>query len=617
MADPSTDPNSIANFLPNFVNPAYATPAQRAQMYAYANELIKPTPVNNWAQGLGSIARALMGGYESHLADQAERGAVTRQQQLEAPLYGAAGNLGGGASAPTSQVAPDGSGPQASNISGSILQQESGGNPNAPTSIDGAHGPGQIMPATFAAYAKPGEKIDNPADNLAVHQRIISDYAQRYDNDPARVAVAYFSGPGNVAPPGSATPWLHDREDGNGKSVSSYVADVTGRIAPHGGTQLAGPVPTPDSAPATQVAQGAPQAQMQAGPRGGISPQQAAAIMASPDTSPETKHMVMQLFGPQVLQDPYGGNHPYVPIQGAAAPSATPQAHFGNVGVPGASVGTVTTPGPGGVPQTQLAIPGNGMPPNHSTNGAPIGGPLDALAPIVQQGQGMAAAGDVTAAKAKANQERFQSAQQQGPALLAAAYPLRQLQSVLEKNGGHLPTGEGATQLMHGLSLANTLGSLIGHPIAQEDSTLPAMELLKKYGMQAAQSQAQSLGLHTNLGLESAETTSPNTSLSGATNQHLVDNLIRLNQVSQKKAQFEHDYYLSHGQGPNAYDNFTQDWQNAISGPNAIPLSKYGRAVTLKNGGKGMYVPSTDPSGFSLFPADDPAFKSSVMAPGQ
>jgi hypothetical protein len=114
-------------------------------------------------------------------------------------------------------------------LNSAIIGQESGGNPNIGTSVNGAHGIGQIMPATFQRFAKPGEDINNPKDNLAVSQRITDTYLQRY-GDPARAAVAYFSGEGNVAPPGSPTPWKEDRRDGNGKSVSSYVSDVLGRM---------------------------------------------------------------------------------------------------------------------------------------------------------------------------------------------------------------------------------------------------------------------------------------------------------------------------------------------------------------------------------------------------
>lgn len=117
----------------------------------------------------------------------------------------------------------------ASVLKQAIIGQESGGNPNIKTSVDGAIGIGQITPGTFARYAKPEERIDNPKDNLAVSHRMIDLYSQKY-GDPARVAVAYFSGEGNVAPPGSPTPWKNDAKDGNGKSVSSYVSDVLGRM---------------------------------------------------------------------------------------------------------------------------------------------------------------------------------------------------------------------------------------------------------------------------------------------------------------------------------------------------------------------------------------------------
>lgn len=127
------------------------------------------------------------------------------------------------------------SGPKAPNIQSAITAQESGGNPNIGTSVDGAVGAAQILPQTFAQYALPGENINNPADNAKVQGRILDDYSAKFGNDPARIAVAYFSGPNNVAPPGSTTPWLKDAKDGNGKSVSSYVSDVLGRLG--GGQQ--------------------------------------------------------------------------------------------------------------------------------------------------------------------------------------------------------------------------------------------------------------------------------------------------------------------------------------------------------------------------------------------
>lgn len=117
----------------------------------------------------------------------------------------------------------------AGTVASAIMMQESGGRDGL-VSVNGARGRMQIMPATFEQWAQPGESIDNPADNQRVGERMIAAYEQRWQNDPARVAVAYFSGPGNVSEPGAPNPWKEDRRDGNGKSVSSYVSDITKRL---------------------------------------------------------------------------------------------------------------------------------------------------------------------------------------------------------------------------------------------------------------------------------------------------------------------------------------------------------------------------------------------------
>lgn len=127
----------------------------------------------------------------------------------------------------------------ASDIYQAILMQESGGR-DGQVSVDGARGRMQIMPGTWAQYARPGENIDNPADNEAVGRRIIDDLSARAGGDPARIAVGYFSGPGNIAPPGSPTPWKEDRRDGNGMTVSRYVAQVMNRLTPPGAERSEG-----------------------------------------------------------------------------------------------------------------------------------------------------------------------------------------------------------------------------------------------------------------------------------------------------------------------------------------------------------------------------------------
>jgi hypothetical protein len=138
-----------------------------------------------------------------------------------------------------------------------IIMQESHGNRNAPASSDDARGIGQIIPETFARYAKPGEKIDNPDDNFAVSRRIVDDLARKFNNDPARVAVGYFSGEGNVAPAGSPAPWKKDLADSSGKLTSSYVADIQKRL----GQPVTGQAATSSQGGAVQLASAGPSPQ--------------------------------------------------------------------------------------------------------------------------------------------------------------------------------------------------------------------------------------------------------------------------------------------------------------------------------------------------------------------
>jgi hypothetical protein len=100
----------------------------------------------------------------------------------------------------------------------------------APPSVQGAVGNNQIEPSTFKLFARPGEDINNPADNLAVRDRMVARYEQQFGNDPARIAVAYFSGTRNVAPPGSPTPYIRNTHDATGTTVQQYVAKMQSKL---------------------------------------------------------------------------------------------------------------------------------------------------------------------------------------------------------------------------------------------------------------------------------------------------------------------------------------------------------------------------------------------------
>lgn len=116
-----------------------------------------------------------------------------------------------------------------------IFSQESSSGTNAKTSIDGSVGPMQITPDTWDTWkklgiVKEGENINNAVDNKAAGERAIDYYLDKYHGDAARASVAYHSGPGNVSPEGSPTPYINNTHDGLGKTVSDYVSDVQGRM---------------------------------------------------------------------------------------------------------------------------------------------------------------------------------------------------------------------------------------------------------------------------------------------------------------------------------------------------------------------------------------------------
>lgn len=212
----------------------------------------------SFLQGLGALGSGLVSGYETgaSMADrrrkrQREEEAYTDKTAGESALMKALGASPTGGP-PQPQMAPGqpsqpmqlpgGAPMQVASLQNAIYGQESGFGRNPATSPKGAMGGMQVMPATFQQFARPGENISDPAANKAVGDRILASYMQKY-GDPARAAVAYFSGPGNVAPPGSPTPWKRDASDGR-VSTSQYVQQVLGRM---GGGQRA---------PSSQIAMG-------------------------------------------------------------------------------------------------------------------------------------------------------------------------------------------------------------------------------------------------------------------------------------------------------------------------------------------------------------------------
>lgn len=139
------------------------------------------------------------------------------------------GGLPPGLNPPAARGVPTGQ-PSVDQVFSAVWGNESGGAASSPTSVNGARGPLQIEPGTFQQFAQPGQDINRAADNIAVGKSMIQHYYQQYDGDPARVAVAYFSGPGNVAPPGSPTPYINNVADKNGTTVSQYVQNLQNKL---------------------------------------------------------------------------------------------------------------------------------------------------------------------------------------------------------------------------------------------------------------------------------------------------------------------------------------------------------------------------------------------------
>lgn len=143
MADGTT--LSPTDLSPNFINPAYATPEQIASLRLYADQLQKPQPVKNWAQGLSEMTRALMGGYMGYRADQREGQAIDSTAQQAVPAYAAVAGLTG--AAPASPAAPSAS---PADATAPATQ------PQAPTAApDG-------LASNFPAYASAVQRIENP-----------------------------------------------------------------------------------------------------------------------------------------------------------------------------------------------------------------------------------------------------------------------------------------------------------------------------------------------------------------------------------------------------------------------------------------------------------------------
>lgn len=121
-----------------------------------------------------------------------------------------------------------------------LIEQESGGDPNAQNARTGAFGIGQIMPENWSSWA--GAHIGDPnapqtpENQQRVVQGKLGEYFNKYQ-DPRLVAAAWYAGPGYADSMVEGKPLFDpNAKQGNGDepSVNEYISQVVGRMPPSG-----------------------------------------------------------------------------------------------------------------------------------------------------------------------------------------------------------------------------------------------------------------------------------------------------------------------------------------------------------------------------------------------
>lgn len=98
----------------------------------------------------------------------------------------------------------------------------------------GATGPMQIMPKTFDWMKKkkiiPKDfDIKNPEHNKQAGNALIAHYYQKYQGDSAKVAAAYYAGPGAINKDGTINTHWRDKKNPKAPTVGQYISQVQAR----------------------------------------------------------------------------------------------------------------------------------------------------------------------------------------------------------------------------------------------------------------------------------------------------------------------------------------------------------------------------------------------------
>lgn len=230
-SDP-TQANAGALFKANYVPPVQIGANQTVMDPSTGAVSTTPAAAPGGAQNiLGADGKwytvPVAGGTQAIRAERAANELGAGDALPAAPQYDKVGNPKQTMSRSASLVGGDAGG-GAPTLSQIFAAQESSNGKNAPDN------PFQIQQGTFEQYKQPGESWSNVADRNAVAQRMLATFSQKYGGDLGRIATAYFSGEGNVAPAGSATPFVKNVSDSSGKTVASYVGDILGRAGSSG-----------------------------------------------------------------------------------------------------------------------------------------------------------------------------------------------------------------------------------------------------------------------------------------------------------------------------------------------------------------------------------------------
>lgn len=155
----------------------------------------------------------------------------------------------------------------------------------------GARGPMQVTHSTFEGMKGKGLipadwRHDNPEHTTKAGVVLINHLADKFGDDPRKVAAAYYAGEKAVRADGTIADF-RDRKNPRAPTTLQYVDQVLGRMGVPGAAPVAAPAPVrgPVRLDAAMPARNAP-AQAPAGPVVGLAPDVAPKVQADPNAAP-------------------------------------------------------------------------------------------------------------------------------------------------------------------------------------------------------------------------------------------------------------------------------------------------------------------------------------------